>query len=79
MLSVVKMLLKREVGDRALNNHRITLLIMGNHGNVFLNCCGNPAIISCFKIAYRLWIYFEMSPIPMCVYMTNLDVCYAKK
>ena len=42
MLSVVKMLLKREVGGRELNSHEITSLIMKNHGIVFLNFCGNP-------------------------------------
>ena len=35
MLSVVKMLLKREVME-------IASLITENHGIVFLNSCGNP-------------------------------------
>ena len=46
MLSVVNILLKREVGGRALNSHGITSLIMENHGKkhgmMFLNFCGNP-------------------------------------
>ena len=46
MLSVVKMLLKGEVGDRALNSHGNYIVhwgkIMKNHGIVFLNLCGNP-------------------------------------
>ena len=41
MLSVVK-LLKGEVGVCALIVMEITLLIMENHGIVFLNFCGNP-------------------------------------
>ena len=47
MLSIVKMLLKGEVGGGALNSHGITLLIMENHGILFLNFCGNPALDSC--------------------------------
>ena len=38
MLSVVKMLLKGEVGGRALNSHEITLLIMENHGKIMELC-----------------------------------------
>ena len=41
MLRVVKMLLKQEVGGSTLNNMEIALLIMENHGIVFLNFCGN--------------------------------------
>ena len=45
-LSVVKMLLKQEVGGRALNNHGNYIVDHGkswiNHGSVFLNSCGNP-------------------------------------
>ena len=49
MLSVVKMLLKGEVGDRTLNSHGHYMYIVDpgksrkNHGIVFLNFCGNPA------------------------------------
>ena len=43
MLSVVKMLLKGEVGGRALVME-ITLLIIENHGIVFLNFCGNSVV-----------------------------------
>ena len=46
MLSVVKMLLKGEVGGRALNSHGNYIVDHGkswkNHGIVFLNFCGNP-------------------------------------
>ena len=38
MLSVVKLLLKGEVGVCALNSHRITLLIMENHGKIMELC-----------------------------------------
>ena len=44
MLSVVKMLLKGEVGDRALNSHGNYIVDHGksweNHGIVLLNFCG---------------------------------------
>ena len=50
MLSVVKMLLKRDVGGRALNIHGNYIVDHGkswkNHGIVFLNFCGNPATLS---------------------------------
>ena len=46
MLSVVKMLLKGEVGSRALNSHGNYIVDHGkswkNHGIVFLSFCGNP-------------------------------------
>ena len=46
MLGVVKMLLKGEVGDPALNSHGNYIVDLGkswkNHGSVFLNFCGNP-------------------------------------
>ena len=45
MLSVVKMLLKGEVGDRAINSHENYIVehekSWNNHGIVFLNFCGN--------------------------------------
>ena len=49
MLSVVKMLLKGEVGGCALNSHGnyivdLTGKIMENHKIVILNFCGNPVI-----------------------------------
>ena len=47
MLSVVKMLLKGEVGGRTLNSHGNYIVDRGkswkNHGIVFLSFCGNPA------------------------------------
>ena len=46
MLSVMKLLLKREVGVYALNSHGNYIVDHGtswkNHGIVFLNICGNP-------------------------------------
>ena len=46
MLSVVKVLLKGEVGGRALNSHVNYIVDHGkswkNHGFVFMNFCGNP-------------------------------------
>ena len=48
LLSVVKMLIKGEVGGRALNSHGNHIVDHGkswrNHGIVFLNFCGNPVI-----------------------------------
>ena len=46
MLSMVKMLLKGEIGGCALNSHVNYIVDRGkswkNHGIVFLNFCGNP-------------------------------------
>ena len=46
LLSVVKLLLKGEVGGRALNSHGNYIVDHGkslkNHEIVFLNYCGNP-------------------------------------
>ena len=48
MLSVLKTLLKGEVGGRALNSPGNYIVDHGkswkNHGIVFLNFCGNPVI-----------------------------------
>ena len=48
MLSVVKMLLKGEVGGHALNTHGNYIVDHGksrkNHGIMFLNFCGNPVL-----------------------------------
>ena len=48
MLSMVKMLLKGEVGGCALNSHGKYIVDLGkswkNHGIVFLNLCGNPVL-----------------------------------
>ena len=48
MLSMVKMLLKEEVGGCALNSHGNYIVdhrkSWKNHGIVFLNFCGNPEI-----------------------------------
>ena len=46
MLSMVKMLLKEEVGGSALKSHGNYIADHGklwkNHGILFFNCCGNP-------------------------------------
>ena len=46
MLSMVKMMIKGEVGVHALNSHGNYIVDHGkslkNHGIVFLNFCGNP-------------------------------------
>ena len=46
MLSVVKLALKEEVGDHALNSHGNYIVdhekSWKNNGIVFLNFCGNP-------------------------------------
>ena len=48
MLSVVKMLLKGEVGGRTLNSHGNYIVDHGkswkNHGIVFMNFYGNPEV-----------------------------------
>ena len=48
ILSVVEMLLKGEVGGRALNSHGNYSVDHGkswkNHGMVFFNFCGNPEL-----------------------------------
>ena len=48
MPSMVKMLLKGEVGGHALSSHGNYIVDHGkswkNHGIVFLNFCGNPEI-----------------------------------
>ena len=53
MLSVVKMLLKGEVGGLALNSHGNYIVDHGkswkNHGIVFLNFCGNHEFLLVFS------------------------------
>ena len=48
MISVLKMLLKRDFGGRELDSHGNYIDDHGkswkNHGIVFLNFCGNPAL-----------------------------------
>ena len=48
MLRVMKIMLKGEVGCRALNNHENYFVDCGkswkNHGIVFMNFCGNPEL-----------------------------------
>ena len=50
MLSVVKMLLKGEVGGCALNSHGN--YTWKNHGIVYLNFCGNP--VGCMITRFKL-------------------------
>ena len=54
MLSVVKMLLKEEVGGSALNSHGNYIVDHGksgkNHGIVYLNFCGNPGVDILFLV-----------------------------
>ena len=54
MLSMVKMLLKGEVGGRALNSHGNYIVDHGkswkNHGIVILNFCGNPDFIDSIRL-----------------------------
>ena len=56
MLRVVKLLLKGDVGGRALSSHGNYIFDHGkswkNHGIVFLNFCGNPDIT---KHRFREW------------------------
>ena len=51
MLSLVKMLIKWEVGGCALNSHGNNIVDHGkswkNHGIVFMNFCGNPDASTC--------------------------------
>ena len=60
MLSLVKMLLKAEVGGHALNSHGNYIVDRGkswkNHGIVFLNFPGNlyyPLLLLIFYLSYR--------------------------
>ena len=61
MLSVVKMSLKGEVGDHALNSHGNYIIDNGkswkNHGIMLLNFCGNPVCrlsLNFFHLMYDL-------------------------
>ena len=53
MLSVVKMLLKGEVGGCALDDHGNYIVDNGNswksQGILFLNFCGNPEMLFIFE------------------------------
>ena len=63
MLSVVKMQLKGEAGGCALNSHGNCIVDHGkswkNYGIVFLNCCGNPAIINLVNL-YNFLMKFAL-------------------
>ena len=61
MPSMVKLMLKGEVGDCALNSHGNYIVSHGkswkNHGIVFLNFCGNPAI---YNLPFQsLWYHIR--------------------
>ena len=60
MLSVVKMLLKGEVGGCALNSHGNYIVDRGkswqNHGIVFLNFYRNPGIYSRLIPGQKIWL-----------------------
>ena len=66
MLSMVKMLLKGAVWGRALNSHGNYIVDHGkswkNHGIVFLNFCGNPAICYQYIILSRKLCWPFMTP-----------------
>ena len=74
MLSMVKMPLKRAVGDRALNSHGNNIVDHGkswkNHGIVFLNFCGNPVKFIIRIDLYRTFkvgnmVYYNMQSIQL--------------
>ena len=73
MLSLVKLLLKGEVGVCALNSHGNYIVDHGkswkNHGIVFLNFCGNPCrahsdqialCLHCFLCLFQGQLVFEI-------------------
>ena len=63
LFSVVKMLLKGEVGGHALNSHRKYIVDHGkswkNHGIVFLNLCGSLVLIWGFQ-TYAFTLYNQL-------------------
>ena len=65
MLSVVKMLLKGEVGGHALNSHGNYIVDHGkswkNHRIVFLNFCGNPVFASMLNSSVMLGNYLQQT------------------
>ena len=62
VLFAVKMPLKGEVGGCALKVMELTLLIMENHGIMFLNFCGNPAgLIRVYTVCYFSTIFLNTS------------------
>ena len=71
MLSVVKMLLKREIGGCELNNQGNYIVDHGkswkNHGIVFLNFCGNPGLYM-----YMQSRYISLIPTSVCLTGTKL-------
>ena len=83
MLSMVKMLLKGEVGDHALNSHGNYIADHGkswkNHGIVFLNFCGNPAMaatctMNCPKLIVSNQIAESISILIMLITMLSLYI-----
>ena len=59
MLSMVKMLLKGEVGGSALNSHSNYIVdnekSWKNHGVVFLNFCGNLVLGKSYGLPYMFY------------------------
>ena len=57
MLSVLNLLLKGEISGRALKSHGNNIVDHGeswkNHGIVFLNYCGNPAVKSQMNCSHK--------------------------
>ena len=68
ILSMVKMLLKQEVGGCALNSHGNYIVDHGklwrNHGIVILNFCGNPdKIVNIFfPISFSICFGYSKEP-----------------
>ena len=65
ILSVVKMMLKGEVGGCALNGHGNYIVDHGkswkNHGIVFLNFCGNPVTSDICLASHLVHLYQNQS------------------
>ena len=74
MLSVVKMLLKGEVGGHALNGHGNYIVDHGkswkNHGIVFLNFCGNPVL--------NQMVYFIRMPVNIFLPLACITAFFAE-
>ena len=77
MLSVVKLLLKGEVGGCALNSHGNYIVdhrkSLKNHGIVLLNFCGNPGNVFTF-VQKMLSAYFVC-----CIYSNAVQTHFRSK
>ena len=79
MLSMVEMVLKREVRGCALNSHRNYIVDHGkswkNHGIVFLNFYGNPvSIIFLFSSDFK-WLQKSKDSLKPCFKNINIKKC----